>query len=97
MLGDGEMVELVLGCRFRGEEAVAVLTNLRLMLVNSREWDPEVVEVTDFTGLSVEGWVERRAATIRISSGQGVHVFDRAGDTDVAGLFTTALRARSGA
>ncbi|MEM7288368.1 MAG: hypothetical protein AAF480_18625, partial [Actinomycetota bacterium] len=93
-LADGEQVEIVLVGRFRGHEAVAILTDRRVLLANSREWDPEIVSVENLSGLEVEGWIERRAATLRLTDGTMAHVIDRINDTSVAETFTTALRAR---
>ena len=93
-LADGEQVETVLVGRFRGYEAVAILTDRRLLLANAREWDPEVVSVENLSGLQVEGWVERRSATLRLTDGTMVHVMDRINDTSVAETFTSALRSR---
>ena len=93
-LDEGEQVEVVLAGRFRGHEAVAILTDRRLVLANAREWDPEIVTVENLSGLEVEGWVERRAATIRLTDGTMVHVMDRVNDTSVAETLTASLRAR---
>ena len=70
-LDEGEQVEVVLAGRFRGHEAVAILTDRRLVLANAREWDPEIVTVENLSGLEVEGWVERRAATIQRDGSDG--------------------------
>ena len=93
-LHDGEQVETVVVGRFRGHEAVAMLTDRRLLIANSREWDPEVVSIENVSGLEVEGWVERRAATLRLTDGTMVHVMDRINDTSVAETLAAALRAR---
>jgi hypothetical protein len=95
-LAPGEVIEFVLACRYLGAEAVAVLTAQRLLLVNAREWKPEITEIVDLRGMQVEGWVDRRAATIRLTLGRDVHVIDRIPDTDLAGQFTSTLRARAG-
>lgn len=89
-----ETVELVIAGRFRGHDGVGVLTGRRLLLVNARQWSPEVVEVADLHGAEVEGWIERRAATVRITAAGEVHVMDRIPDTGVAEQFTAAVRSR---
>lgn len=96
LLDDGEIVHHAIVGRFRGEDAIAALTDRRLMLVNAREWHPEVVEVASLAGATVEGWVERRVATVRITAGGDAHVIDRIGDTDEAAGFTAAVRERAG-
>ena len=93
-LEDGELIESVLVGRFRGHDAVALLTDRRLVIGNAREWDPEVVSVENLSGLKVEGWIERRAATLRLTDGTMAHVIDRINDTSVAETMAAALRAR---
>ncbi len=94
-LHDGEQVEAVVAGRFRGHDAVAVLTDVGLLIVNSRQWAPEVVSIDELAGVEVEGWVERRAATLRVTAGGSAHVIDRINDTDVAEAFASAVRART--
>ncbi len=75
-------------------DAVVILTNRRLLIANDREWDAEIVSISDLTNLGVEGWVERRAATVRLTDGAAAHVIDRINDTNIAETLTTTLRAR---
>lgn len=91
---DGETVEIALGGRFLGHDGVAILTDRRLLLANGRSWDPEIVSVDALSTLGVEGWVERRSATLRLTDGADVHVIDRINDTGVAESLANALRAR---
>jgi hypothetical protein len=94
MLADGEMVEAALGGRFRGEDAVVLLTDRRLILANSRQWDPEVVSIENVSGVTLEGWVERRAAIFRITDRTEQHIVDKINDTDAAEAFATMVRGR---
>ena len=94
ILDEGELVQHVLAGRFRGHDAVALLTDRRLVIGNAREWDPEVVSVENLSGLKVEGWIERRSATLRLTDGTMAHVMDRINDTSVAETVAGALRAR---
>lgn len=88
------MVEIAVGGRFLGHDGVAILTDRRLLLANGRSWDPEIVSIEALSTLGVEGWVERRAATLRLTDGADVHVIDRINDTGVAESLASALRAR---
>ncbi len=90
----GEVVETVVAGRYLANDAVVILTNRRLLIANDREWDAEIVSISDLANLGVEGWVERRAATLRLTDGAVAHVIDRINDTSVAETLTTALRAR---
>ena len=90
----GEIVEIAVAGRFRACDAVAMLTNRRVILANDRAWDPEIVLIDDVSALVVEGWAERRSATLRLIDGDNEHVFDRINDTDVAESLARAIRAR---
>ena len=89
-----EVVEIAVAGRFRACDAVALLTNRRVILANDRAWDPEIVIIDDVAGLGVEGWAERRSATLRLTDGDDVHVFDRINDTAVAESLAHAIRSR---
>ena len=94
-LAPNETVEIVVCGRFLANDAVAVLTNTRLIVANDRQWDPEIVSLDNLVGLKVEGWVERRSATLRLTHGTDTHVVDRINDTAVAEALADALRARA--
>ncbi|MGI9621730.1 MAG: hypothetical protein ACR2PK_02750 [Acidimicrobiales bacterium] len=94
-LVDGETVEIVVGGRFLAHDAVVLLTDRRVIIANSREWDPEIVSIDNLGELGVEGWVDRRSATLRLTDGDDAHVVDRINDTTVAERLTAAMRARA--
>jgi hypothetical protein len=94
LLADNERVELVLAGRFRADNAVMVLTDRSLLIVNARQWAPEIVVVIDIAAFTVEGWIDRRAATIRLSGATETYVVDSIADTALAEQMTTALRRR---
>lgn len=94
VLADGEMVQSILAGRFRAQDAVIALTDRRLLMVNARPWDPEVVSVEDVSNVRLEGWVDRRVATFRITDGADMHVIDRINDTEIAEGFAATTRAR---
>jgi hypothetical protein len=93
-LAEGEMVEHILAGRFRAHDAVVALTDRRLLLVNARPWEPEVVSIDNVSGIGLEGWVERRAATFRITDGADLHVIDQINDTEIAEGFAATARVR---
>ena len=90
-----EVVEIVVCGRFLGNDAVVVLTNNRLIIANDRQWDPEVISFQNLAGMSVEGWVERRWATLSLEDQSGTYVIDRINDTTVAETLADALQARA--
>lgn len=94
ILAEDEKVERVLVGRFRAERAVMVLTTHGLLIVNGREWAPEIVVVTDIGSFDIEGWIDGRVATIRLTGGAEAHVFDSIRDTEIAAEMTAALRER---
>jgi hypothetical protein len=94
LLADEGDVETVLVGRFRGENAVMTLTRGVLFIVNAREWAPEIVVVSDISQFQVEGWIDRRLATIRLSRLDEVYVVDKIADTAMAEGMTSSLRSR---
>ena len=96
MLEEGERVESVVQCRYRGVDGALALTDRRLLAVNAREWDPDVTPIGLEPGLSVQGWQdERRAALVFGRDGQEL-VVDRIADRGIAQQLAASIRARVG-
>ena len=94
-LEEGEMVQVVAQCRFRGAPGALALTDRRLLVVNAREWEPDVVPVGLEPGLAVRGWQdERRAALVFIREGHEL-VVDQISDRAIAQEIAAAVRARA--
>jgi hypothetical protein len=96
VLGEGEQVAVVASGRFRGAPAALALTNQRLLMVNAREWEPDVLPVELAAGLTVQGWQdERHAALVFARDGHEI-VVDRIGDRAMAQEIAAGVRARVG-
>jgi hypothetical protein len=67
LLHDGELTQQLVQGSFLGKNAVAVLTDRRLLVVNDREWKPDVRSVELTSGVTVEGMGDDRSASITIS------------------------------
>jgi hypothetical protein len=65
----GEQVEALVQGRINGSAAVAVLTDLRVLLVNEREWSPEVVSFEVIADLAVQGLQDDRTASLTFIGG----------------------------
>lgn len=95
-LDDGETVVTLVACRFQGAPGALALTDRRLVAVNAREWDPDVLTVPLEPGLTVQGWQDdRRAALVFTVDGREV-VADRIPDPALAQQLAVAVRGRVG-
>jgi hypothetical protein len=90
----GEVVHMAAAGRFQAFDAVVLLTNSRLIFGNDRQWQPEIVIIDDLAPVAVEGWVERREATLRVNTGSETYVIDRIKDTEIAQQLAAELRDR---
>ena len=95
-LDDGESVESVAQCRYLGAPGALALTDRRLLVVNAREWEPDVTTVQLEPGLSVKGWQDgNHAALVFAREGQEL-IVDRIADGAIAQEIAAAVRSRSG-
>ena len=85
-LDDGESVESVAQCRYLGAPGALALTDRRLLVVNAREWEPDVTTVQLEPGLSVKGWQDLRKNHL---SQDGDDVVIDGGDGDMLILVDT--------
>ncbi len=77
LLDDGEVVEQLIYGSFLDKSAVAVVTNRRLMVVNDREWKPDVRSVEFTSGITVEGMGDDRSASVTVAgAGEPVTIVD---------------------
>ncbi len=95
-LEEGEMVSVVAQCRFRGAPGAVALTDRRLLVVNAREWEPDVLPVGFEPGLTVQGWQDERHAALVFSRDGHDLVIDRIGDRALAQEVAAGVRARVG-
>jgi len=95
-LDDGETVQSVVQCRFRGAAGAMALTDRRLLIVNAREWNPDVSPVALEAGLTVQGWQDGGTAAIVLGRDGHEIVIDRIGDLDVVQEIVGQIRSRAG-
>jgi len=95
-LEDGETVQAVVQCRFRGAAGAMALTDRRLLIVNAREWNPDVIPVGLEPGLTVQGWQDGGSAAIVLGRDGHEIVIDRISDLDLVQEIVGEIRSRSG-
>ena len=95
-LQEGEKVQVVAQGRYLGANGILALTDRRLLVVNDREWQPDITTVELSPGLVVKGWQdERRAALVFERHGHQM-VVDQIADRDLAQELAKAVRDRIG-
>jgi hypothetical protein len=94
VLKEGDQVEQVLLGRYHNVEGAAALVSGDLLLVNVREWEPEVVRVP-LAGMGVQGLADGKLASLQFQSGETRDSFEGVADTDLAVEFAQRLRQRS--
>jgi len=82
--------------RFRGEPGVAALVGERVVLVNERQWKPDVVTFPVDLDLAVQGWQDDRSATLTFVAGDTHESLDRIGDRAVAIEMAHRVRQQTG-
>jgi hypothetical protein len=97
LLQEGEVVELMVVGRVFGLDAVAVLTNERLLVVNDNALKPFVQEIPVDPDLQVQGWEEGKTASLVFTHGEEAGRIDSIGDTGLARELAGRIRARTGA
>ena len=95
-LQEGEKVQIVAQGRYLGANGILALTDRRLLVVNDREWQPDITTVELAPGLVVNGWQdERRAALVFERDGHQM-VVDQIADRDLAQELAKGVRDRAG-
>lgn len=89
-----DVVEIVVSGRLHGYNAAAALAGSKLVLVNDREWKPEVVVLPIGPALQVQGWQDDRAATLLFQDGERQEVVERIPDRLLAIEFAQRVRDR---
>jgi hypothetical protein len=96
LLRDGEQVEALVAGQLLDQTALAVLTGTRVLVVNDREWRPDVEVIPLEAGLTVQGWQDDRTASLTFVLGSRQVVVDHIADRDSAVAMATAIRAKVG-
>jgi len=91
VLQEGDLVEQVLVGQYHGVEGAAALVSGDLLLVNVREWQPEVVRVA-LVGMGVQGTADGRHASLHFQSGDTGDSFEGVADTELAVEFANRIR-----
>ncbi len=94
VLNPDEMVEVVVQGRYLGEDAIAALTSQRILLINSREWQPDVNEFPMSPTLEIAGWQDERTAALVFQDGEVMATFDQIADRPIAQRLAATLRSK---
>jgi hypothetical protein len=95
VLAEGEVVEAVVAGQLYGANALAALTDRRFVVVNDREFKPDVIEITVDAGCTVQGWQDDRNAALLVQSGGQSAQIERIADRPLAVEMAHRLRARA--
>jgi hypothetical protein len=96
LLDDGEVVECLVQGTYLGSNAVAVLTDRRVLVVNDKEWKPAVATLHLSAGDSVQGFGDDRSASLTFTSGGSQLSVESIGDTALAREMAQRARAQIG-
>jgi hypothetical protein len=94
VLGDGELVEQVVVGKYHGLDGAAALVADAVVLVNGREWEPEVRRLPT-AGLTVQGLQDGRHASLAFTSTEGQDSIEGIGDTQLAVELANRVRQRN--
>lgn len=94
LLRDGERAEQLVQGSFLDKNAVAVLTDQRLLVVNDREWKPDVRSVDLTSAITVEGMGDDRSASLTIAGVGEPVAITGIGDPAQAREFAHRIRTR---
>ena len=83
-LNEGEVVTMVVQGRVRGEHGIVALVGPKVMLVNERQWKPDVIVIDLDSKLAVHGWQDDRSATLTFVVDDRPEVVERIGDRVLA-------------
>jgi hypothetical protein len=95
LLREGEIVECVVQGQIYGSNCIAALTNTRLLIVNDREFKPDVLDITLDASVTVQGWQDERTASLLIQQGANSAQVERIGDRPLAMELAQRIRARA--
>jgi hypothetical protein len=95
LLRDGEIVECAVQGQLYGSNAVVLLTNGRLLIVNDREFRPDVIEIVVDASVTVQGWADDRAAAVLVQRNEVSAQVERIADKPLAQELAQRIRARA--
>ena len=88
------MVQSMVCGEFLADDGVAVLTDRRVVLANSRTFSPEIASIALADITDVKGWADSGRATLRLSGASTALVIGDIKDVDAAQAFAGAVRSR---
>ena len=91
-LEPGEQVQALVCGEYLAHDGVAVLTDRRLILANSRTFAPEVTALALEAVSDVKGWADSGKATLRFTGASDTLVLGDIAEVDAAQAFAGALR-----
>jgi hypothetical protein len=92
-LEPGELVRAVVCGEYLAHDGVAVLTDKRILFINSRTFAPDMDSIPLAAITDVKGWAESNRATLRVSGAGLAHVLGDIKEIDAAQAFAVAVRA----
>jgi hypothetical protein len=95
LLREGEVVECAVQGQLYGSNAVVLLTNGRLLIVNDREFRPDVIEIVVDASVTVQGWADDRAAAVLIQRNEVTAQVERIADKPLAQELAQRIRVRA--
>jgi hypothetical protein len=95
LLHEGEIVECAVQGQLYGSNAVVLLTNGRLLIVNDREFRPDVIEIVVDASVTVQGWADDRAAAVLVQRNEVSAQVERIADKPLAQELAQRIRARA--
>lgn len=94
VLEPGEQVQALICGEYLADDGVAVLTDRRLVLANSRTFAPEVHSLPLRSIKDVKGWVDSARATLRFSGKDRAFVIGEIKEVESAQAFAAAVRGK---
>jgi hypothetical protein len=95
LLSEGEVVEGLVAGQVYGANALGALTNKRLIVVNDRDFKPDVIEIALDSGTTVQGWQDDRSAALLLQGGGVTAQIERIADRPLAMELAQRIRARA--
>ena len=94
VLEDEDVVEILVSGKLHGLAGAAALVGSKIVLVNDREWKPEVIVLPIGSTMQVQGWQDDRSATLLFADGERQEVVERIPDRLIAIEFAQRVRDR---
>jgi len=96
VLAEDARVAHLVQCRYLGADGAVAVTDRRMVVVNGRQWQPDVTSVDLVAGLEVQGWQDERTAALVFSKDGHELGIDRIGDRTLAQQLVGEVRSRVG-